>query len=619
MKRNPNPRSTNARKSPDRKRQDDVSGPQAGRISADLPSPALMPAPTPDSGVTELIDRAAHAMLARSTLGLSPASLGLAAADWWAHLASSPGKQLALFAEALRQVSAFAHDFAQALTHCAGDPDTPKCAEESGLDRRFQDAGWKRFPYNVLQRAFLMQETWWHSATTGVRGVSPPHEAVVAFAARQALDMLAPNNAPLTNPEVARATLASGGANLIEGAKAWLDDTQRLAIGARPAGTDGFNPGVEVACTPGKVVLRNRLIELIQYLPTTPKVHAEPILIIPAWIMKFYILDLSPENSLVKYLVSQGYTVFMISWRNPTGVDRELGMDDYLRLGPMAAVDAVRAIVPGARIHAAGYCLGGTLLAIVASLMSARGDDRLASVTLLASQTDFTEAGELTLFIDDSQVSFLEDMMWAQGYLDTTQMAGAFQMLRSYDLIWSRITRDYLLGQRQPPNDLMAWNADATRMPLRMHSEYLRGLYLDNDLAEGRWRAMGQAVAVEDVRQPWFVVGTEADHVAPWRSVYKIHLLADGDVTFVLTSGGHNAGIVSEPGHPHRRFRWAARKRGAAFQDPQQWLEQAHREDGSWWPCWTAWLARHGSGLTDPPRIDEPALGDAPGTYVLQR
>jgi len=414
----------------------------------------------------------------------------------------------------------------------------------------------------------------------------------------------------------------SNGMNLVEGSKLFMDDLQRALGGQPPAGSEHFIPGQQVAITPGKVVLRNRLIELIQYSPSTPQVHAEPVLIVPAWIMKYYILDLSPGNSLVRYLVDQGHTVFMISWKNPDAGDRDLGMDDYLKLGPLAALNAVQRIVPGHKVHAAGYCLGGTLLAIAAAALAAQEDTRLATLTMLASQTDFTEPGELSLFIDESQVTFLEDMMWEPGYLDGAQMAGAFQMLRSYDLIWSRITHDYLLGQRRPLNDLMAWNADATRMPFRMHSEYLRGLYLRNDLAEGRWKVDGHAVTVEDITRPWFVIGTESDHVAPWRSVYKIHLLAESEVTFVLTSGGHNAGIVSEPGHPRRHYRWATHAQGAPFIAPEQWLQQAQPERGSWWPRWHDWLAAHGSGLMQPPRMgaaELPPLADAPGSYVLQR
>jgi len=355
-----------------------------------------------------------------------------------------------------------------------------------------------------------------------------------------------------------------------------------------------FEVGRNVAVTPGKVVYRNRLIELIQYAPSTPQVHREPVLVVPAWIMKYYILDLSRHNSLVRYLVDQGHTVFMVSWRNPTSEDRDLGLDDYRRLGIVDALDAIGRILPERTVHAVGYCLGGTLLAIAAAVMDRDGDERLKTITLLAAQTDFSEAGELMLFITEEQVDFLESMMWDRGVLDTQQMAGAFQLLRSNDLIWSRMQREYLLGERRPPNDLMAWNADQTRMPYRMHSDYLHELLMHNALATGKYRVDGKPITIGDIRSPVFAVATEKDHVAPWQSVYRINLLASPqEVTFLLTSGGHNAGIVSEPGHPGRRFRVATRRPSGPYVDPASWKAATPEQEGSWWPTWRAWLAEH--------------------------
>jgi len=563
------------------------------------------------------IDRLLHSMMGRMTLGISPASLALAYADWALHLSSSPGKWQRLFEKTLRKQMRFFH---YATGTSLGSP-CELCIEPLSQDRRFRDPTWQHWPFNFIYQSFLLNQQWWHNATTGIGGVSPHHEQVVAFVARQLLDIVSPVNFIATNPEVLDATVREGGRNLMRGAINLLEDWQRELAGKPPTGTEAFGPGRNVAITPGQVVYRNHLIELIQYAPKTGQVHAEPVLIVPAWIMKYYILDLSPENSLVNYLVEQGHTVFMISWHNPTAQDRALGMDDYLRSGILDALQVVRTIVPKHGVNAVGYCLGGTLLSIAAALLAQNDETALHSITLLAAQTDFTQAGELTLFIDDSELDYLEDIMWRQGYLDTRQMAGAFQLLRSNDLIWSRMVNDYLLGRRAPMTDLMAWNADATRMPYRMHSEYLRHLFLNNDLAEGRYKIDGKPVALSDIHTPIFAVSTETDHVAPWRSVYKINLIADTEVTFVLTSGGHNAGIVSEPGHRHRHFRISHSLSTAKYIDPESWYLATPPMEGSWWPAWIAWLERHSSAMTVPPPLGLPGqggLGAAPGRYVLE-
>ncbi len=560
----------------------------------------------------EILDRAANALAARFTLGLSPAALRASWSDWASHLAASPGKQAELMREAVRQVLRF-----QLYAMQGGGA----CIEPAAQDRRFAAEAWRRPPFNLIHQAFLLQQQWWAEATTDVRGVTRKHEAVVSFAARQMLDVFSPANFMATNPEVWQRTVESGGMNFVRGAQNWFGDLARMVGGNANPHPQGFEVGVDVAVTPGKVVFRNRLIELIQYAPTTAKVRPQPVLITPAWIMKYYVLDLSPGNSLVRWLVDQGFTVFMISWLNPGPEGRDLGMEDYLRDGQMAAIAAVQAITGCDRVHACGYCLGGTLLTIAAAAMARDGDDRLATITLLAAQSDFTEAGELTLFINESQVSFLEDMMWEQGYLDTWQMAGAFQLLRSHDLIWSRLTREYLLGDRSAPNDLMAWNADATRLPYRMHSQYLRRLFLDNDLAEGRYKVDGAAVALSDIRTPVFAVGTETDHVAPWRSAYKIHRLFDSEVTFALTNGGHNAGVVSEPGRRGRHYRLLETPAHAPYRDTDAWLAVAPFHEGSWWGAWAAWLGeRSGPPAAPPPmgagNLGYPIVCDAPGTYV---
>lgn len=579
--------------------------------------PRLMPrlpeAADPEAGAA--IDRALHSAAARMTLGLSPAAMLNAWSDWAVHLAASPGKRLDLMEKAVRKAI-------RLQLWALGDRKEP-CIEPLPQDRRFRTDAWRQPPFDYLHQAFLLQQQWWWNATTGVRGVSKDHQSQVAFAARQLLDTMSPANFILTNPDVINAAVKTGGTNFMHGMHNWLEDVVRLLAGEEAAHPEGFSVGGDVAVTPGKVVFRNDLMELIQYTPTTGKVHPEPILITPAWIMKYYILDLSPGNSLVRYLVEQGFTVFMISWKNPGPEDRGMGMDDYLWDGQMAALSAVQTITGSPKIHTCGYCLGGTLLTIAAAAMSRDGDDRLASVTLLAAQSDFTEAGELMLFIDESQVAFLEDMMWGQGHLDTWQMAGAFQILRSNDLIWSRLMREYVIGERTSPSDLMAWNADATRLPYRMHSEYLRQLFLENRLAEGHYEVGGEPVALSDIRVPVFAVGTETDHVAPWRSAYKVHLMFDSPVTFALTSGGHNAGIVSEPGHRNRHYRLLASGSEDPYRDPDAWLAAAPVYDGSWWPAWAEWLSERSGHPAAPPAMGAPGrrlppLCDAPGSYVTE-
>ena len=582
------------------------------------PAPVAVLAPAAEP-LARIIDRTLHAQAARLTGGLAPSALWAAYLDWAAHLALSPGQQAFLAVKAARKLSRLA----SYMSRCAMQSSAAElCIEPLPQDRRFAAPAWRQWPFNVISQAFLLQQQWWHNATTDVRGMTQQHARQVEFAARQILDMSAPSNFPWTNPEVLQRTVEQGGLNLLRGWQNFIDDWQRAVTGRRPAGTENFVVGETLAATPGQVVYRNALIELIQYAPQTGAVRPEPILIVPAWIMKYYILDLSQQNSLIRYLVSQGYTVFCLSWKNPDAGDRDLTMEDYRQRGVMDALDAVRAIVPQQKVHAVGYCLGGTLLLIAAAAMARDGDARLKTITLLAAQADFTEAGELTLFITESQLDFLDDVMWQQGYLDARQMAGAFQLLRSNDLVWSRLVRNYLMGEPRRMTDMMAWNADTTRMPYRMHAEYLRSLFLLNDLAEGRFRAGGRPVALSDIRVPIFAVATAWDHVAPWRSVYKIHLLTDTDVTFLLTTGGHNAGIVSPPGGVPRSYQMLAKHHADRYLDPEAWQATVPKQDGSWWPAWRDWLEAASGAPVAPPEMGAPAAGyaplmAAPGSYVL--
>ena len=498
------------------------------------------------------------------------------------------------------------------------------CVELRESDHRFKNELWNQFPYNLYSQFFLIHEQVWDEATKDIRGVSTHHQKLINFLTRQILDIFSPSNFSFLNPEVIKATTDQSGINFINGYHNLIEDISHHINKLPPVGSEDFIVGKNVAITPGKVIYRNHLIELIQYEPATTKVYAEPVLIVPAWIMKYYILDLSPNNSMVKYLVDNGHTVFMISWRNPDSEDRNLSMDDYVKLGIMEAINAINHIIPQQKINAVGYCIGGTLLMIAAAAMAKAKDHRLMSLTLFASQVDFKDAGELLLFIDSSELSYLEDIMWEKGYLDGAQMAGTFSMLQSVDLVWSRSVLDYQLGQRRPMNDLMAWDSDTTRMPYKMHSEYLRRLFLNNVLVEGHYNMDGQTLALEDITIPIFAVSTVRDHVAPWKSVYKIHFLTESDITFILTNGGHNSGVVNEPGHPGRSYQLMEHKKDDKYIAPELWQQQALNHEGSWWPAWVKWLASQSSEQVPPYSMGNSQQGykvlcDAPGTYVLQK
>jgi polyhydroxyalkanoate synthase subunit PhaC len=581
------------------------------------------PSITLDQQKVDEFDRHLHSKLSLF-FPLSPSAVALAYADWFLHLSMSPAKQIELVQSAIKK----SQDF---LCYLLGSLEIPHhpgqvcaCAHPRPNDRRFLSESWQRQPYQAYQQVFLLMEQWLEEATSNVRGVTRHHNAILPFLTRQFLDMCSPLNFPITNPLIVETAFEENGLNFIRGFKNLLEDIDQLINKSPPVGAEKFQVGKHVALTKGKVIYQNQLIELIQYSPTTEQVYAEPILIIPAWIMKYYILDLSPHNSLVKYLVDQGHTVFMISWKNPDEKDRDLGLDDYLDLGIMEALEAVSAIVPNQKIHAAGYCLGGTLLSIAAAAMARDNDYRLKTITLFAAQVDFEEAGELLIFVDESQIAFLEDIMWDKGYLDANRMAGTFYMLRPYDLIWSRLVESYYLGKRKPLTDLMAWNADTTRMPYQMHSEYLRRLFLSNDLANGRYTVNGEHVILNNITVPIFAVSTVWDHVAPWVSVYKIIINTETDVTFVLTTGGHNAGIVSEPGRPNRSYQISTQFKGDPHVSPEQWQQMTPHNTGSWWPAWQQWLVNHSSLKISPPSLGNPQKGykplrAAPGKYVLMQ
>lgn len=572
-------------------------------------SPEPMTAPSEAEPLPEQFDRLVHANLAMLTGGFSAIATLEATLDWASHLALSPGRRLEL-------LKAAATDIAR-LAGVAPDDGAVR-----PHDPRFAAEAWRQWPFSAYAEAFQAVEHWWLAAMGGVHGVSKPHEDLLRFIARQMLDGVAPSNWPWTNPEVLKRIAETQGQCLVEGARMMVEDGLHALSGQPPAEAGAFRVGLDVATQKGEVVLRTALCEVIQYAATTETVEREPLVLVPAWINRFYILDLEPRNSLVRHLTERGFTVFMVSWKNPTPEDRDVTFDDYRRQGVLPAIEAALAITGAAKVHAVGYCLGGTLLAITAAAMARDGDDRLASLSFLAAQFDFDEAGELKVFVNESQLALLEDMMWRRGVLAGQQMRGAFHLLRSNDLIWSKLVRQYLMGEPQKPNAMAAWAADSTRMPYRMHADYLRSLYLGNDLAEGRFKVEGRPVEIQDIGVPVFALGTEWDHVAPWRSVYKFVAALEGEVTFALTNGGHNQGVVSPPGRPDRHVRIATHRPGEKHLDPEAWLAGHAPAEGSWWLPWFAWLEERSTGRVAPPPLglagSYPPLMPAPGRYVME-
>jgi len=576
-------------------------------------STAAESTPVAAADLMEDFDHKFRAAIIAACGGFSPFSVYRAWLDWGVHLAASPGRGLALRVGALDAVARGA----AALVDLKGRA----TASQAAADKRFRDEAWRRWPYSAWAENFLTWENWWDKATQGVHGADPHNLALVNFLARQALDAMAPTNFLQTNPVALEETLKQRGANLTRGLNYFWRDVASVLQGRRSPEALAWVPGKSVALTPGAVVRRTKLAEIIQYSPTTEKVRPEPVVIAPAWIMKYYILDLQPRDSLIKALTEAGFTVFAISWRNPTAENRDLGFESYATEGLAPAIEAALAITGASRVHLAGYCIGGALAAVTAAAMARDHDGRLASLTMLAAQVDYTEAGELTLFVDPSQVAAIDDMMWKPGVFEGARMAGAFDLLRSNDLIWSHIIHHYLMGRPETMTDIAAWSQDTTRLPAAMQLEYLREFYLNNDFAEGRFVFGGKPTSPRDIRVPVFALGTETDHVAPWKSVFKVHQFTDAEVTFALTSGGHNTGVVSPPGTPGRSYHLATASPAAVRPTPEDWLASSKKCEGSWWPAWFDWLAARSGEPVSPPPLGKPeaglpALEPAPGQYV---
>ncbi|MFM2148951.1 MAG: hypothetical protein RLZZ187_1257 [Pseudomonadota bacterium] len=495
----------------------------------------------------------------------------------------------------------------------------PAVIEEPKTDRRFKDEAWRENEvFDFIRQSYLLSARFFTNVVQTTEGLDQKTAQKVDFYTRQFVDAMSPTNFLLTNPEVLRRTAETGGENLLKGLSNLLSDLERGKGQLRIRMTDEtkFKVGENIAVTPGKVVFRNALMELIQYAPTTETVLKRPLLIIPPWINKFYILDLRPKNSFIRWAVEQGHTVFVVSWVNPDEKLAEKGFDDYMREGPYAALDAIEKATGEKAINAIGYCLGGTLLACTLSHMAQRKDTRIKAATFFTTMVDFTEAGELGVFIDEEQLHSLEEKMQKRGFLEGSEMATTFNMLRANDLIWSFVVNNYLMGQEPFPFDLLYWNDDSTRMPARMHSFYLRRMYQQNDLVKpGGVELDGVALDLRKIKVPAYILSTREDHIAPWKSTYRATQIYAGKTRFVLAASGHIAGVVNPP-ESGKYSHWVHDELPA---EPDAWFKGATELAGSWWPDWQRWILGQDRAMVparEPGAGGLKPLADAPGTYV---
>ncbi len=586
-----------------------------------LPDPAIWAKSMAD--IAEKSQRLVSEFLARQAEGAGsgmadPLNIGGAFLDMTQRLMSDPGRmveaQLSLWQDYMRLWQSTAERF------IGGNP--APVAEPESDDHRFKDPAWQESTlFDYIKQSYLLTARWLQTTIKATDGLDDKAARKVDFYTRQFVDAMAPTNFVATNPEVLRTTIESGGENLVKGLQNMLDDLERgkgrLMI--KMTDMESFKVGKNLAATPGKVVFRNDLIELIQYDPVTAQVKRVPLLIMPPWINKFYILDLRPKNSFVKWATEQGHTVFVISWVNPDGKLADKTFDDYLLEGPLAALDAIEQATGEKEVNMIGYCLGGTLLAATLAYMAAKGDNRAKSATFFASMVDFKEAGELSVFIDEEQLASLEERMKKHGYLEGADMATTFNMLRANDLIWSFVVNNYLLGKEPFPFDLLYWNSDSTRMPAAMHSFYLRTMYVDNKLSQpGGITLAGVKIDLRQVKTPCFILSTKEDHIAPWKSTYAATQLYSGPVKFVLAASGHIAGVVNPPG----KSKYGHWRNDTLPPSPNDWLKGAKSYDGSWWPDWNEWVSQYSGGdvaARKPGDGKLKPLADAPGTYVMVR
>ena len=565
------------------------------------------------SGIAERANGGGGPYSALNEVGEAAKILGSVARKWVAdpaRLADAQGELMQDYAEL----------WSRSMRRFMGEDVAPLIEPAPG-DNRFQDESWSQSRYfDFWKQAYLLTSAWAEDMLERTEGLDDKTRQKAEFYVRLIASALSPSNFALTNPEVVRETLATNGENLLNGLSHLAEDIQNSGdlLRIRQTDLEAFEVGKNLAITPGKVVFQNDIVQLIQYSPSTKQVFERPLMIVPPWINKFYILDLVPKKSFIKWAVAEGFTVFVISWVNPDARLSEKTFEDYMDEGISAATDAVIEATGVSKVNALGYCVGGTLLATELAQMAAEGDKRIASATFLAAQVDFSKAGDLLVFIDDAQLTALEEMMAEVGYLDGSRMSAVFNMMRAQDLIWPYVVNNYLLGKKPFPFDLLFWNSDSTRMPAANHAFYLREFYHENRLAKGELKIGGKTLDLSKVKIPIYELATRDDHIAPADSVFLGATMFGGPVRFVLAGSGHIAGVVNPPQNKKYQY-WTGKKPKTTLED---WLDKAAEHPGSWWTDWSAWLAKR-SGKKVPARTPGkgalPAIEDAPGSYVRER
>ncbi len=558
----------------------------------------------------------------RQVIPVDWAEIARALRTVWLQTMSRPDKALAAVAEFNMQawqsaMEAWNEAGRRWWGEPAGTPAGTAGGAASASDKRFAAPEWQNNPaYRTLKDLYLLASDWLLRQANEADGLSATERQHLDFHLRQFVDAMSPTLQLAGNPAALKRAVETGGASIAEGARNLMHDVKEGKLSMVDA--TAFAPGRNLALSPGKVVYRNKLIELIQYEPKGGAVHEVPLLILPPWINKFYILDLQPKNSMVRHLVEQGFTVFMVSWRNPDSTMEGTTIEDYVDLGPLAASDAVREITGSKTVNVMGYCIGGTLLAMTLAWLAARGDERFGATTFMVSLQDFSKVGDTAVFLGEPTIDFMEQQMMERGYLDSREMSNMFNLLRSNDLIWSNVVNNYLLGQKPPAFDLLYWNSDGTRMARTAHAWYLRNTYVENNLIEpGKIHLKGEALDLGRIRQDLYAVGAEKDHIVPWKAAWRITRLAGGAVRYILASSGHIAGIINPPGG--KGTYWTNE---AAAETPDQWRAAAQASNGSWWTDWFAWLVERSGKKVAPPAMGGeryPALQDAPGSYVLEK